>query len=160
DAERFQDEGRGTALLVSVEEAGAPPQIETIEVGRLRWAAERRDVTSQPLGEIISTYAERDDRQLTLLRLHLSGVVDPEKHLRIHTVLEEIVSNRYCPGSSLHGDEVLIEPRPEQLAEIVGDGVLARVLVRLQEESQSTDASAKRIADHALKLLYGIAWKE
>ena len=69
DAERFQDEGRGTALLVSIEEAGAPPQIETIEVGRLRWSAEDRDLTSQPLGEMISAYAERENREVTLLRL-------------------------------------------------------------------------------------------
>jgi DNA repair exonuclease SbcCD nuclease subunit len=160
DAERFQDEGRGTALLVSIEEAGAPPRIETIEVGRLRWLTERWDMTSQPLGEIITKFAERDDRALTLLRLHLSGVLDPEKHLRIDTVLREIVCSRYCPGSILHADEILVEPKPEQLSKIVGDGVLPRVLARLQQETQSTDAMSKRVADHALKLLYRIAWEE
>jgi len=160
DAERFHDEGRGTALLVSIQEAGAPPQIETIEVGRLRWTAEERDLTSQALGEIISAYAERENREVTLLRLRLSGVVDPEKHLRIDTVLQEIVNNRYCPGSSLDADEVLVEPSSEQLSKIVGDGVLSRILERLHQESQSTDATAKRVADHALKLMYRIAWED
>jgi DNA repair exonuclease SbcCD nuclease subunit len=160
DAERFQDEGRGTALLVSIEELGAPPRIDAIEVGRLRWTAERCDVSAQPLGEIISMYAGRDNRELTLLQLNLFGVLDPEKYARIDTVLREIVCNRYCPGSSLHADEVLIEPKPEELSKIVGDGVLARVLKRLQHEAQSTDAAAKRVADHALKLLYRIAWQE
>jgi hypothetical protein len=143
-----------------LEEAGAPPQIETIQVGRLRWISDHRDVTVQPLGELISMYAERENRELTLLRLTLSGVLDPEKHLRIDTVLREIVCNRYCSGSSLLADEVLIEPRPEQLGRIVGDGVLLRVLERLQGEAQSTDLAAKRIADHALKLLYRLAWEE
>jgi len=159
NAEHFQDEGRGTALLVTIEEAGAPPQIETIEVGRLRWAAEQRDMTAQPLGEIISLYAERDNRERTLLRLHLSGVLDPEKHRRIDT-LRDIIHNRYCPGSMLHADEVLIEPDPEQLSKIAGDGVLGRMLARLQQDAQSTNADAKRVADHALKLLYRIAWEE
>jgi hypothetical protein len=160
DAERFHDEGRGTAMLVSIEEAGAPPQVETIEVGRLRWSAEDRDLTSQPFGELISGYAERENREVTLLRLSLSGVLDPEKHLRIDTVLKEIVCNRYCPGSSLNADAVLVEPNSEQLSKIVGDGVLARILERLQQESQSTDAKVRRVADHALKLMYRISWEE
>jgi DNA repair exonuclease SbcCD nuclease subunit len=160
DADRFQDEGRGTALLVSIDEAGAPPRIETVKVGRLRWSAEERDVTSQPLGEIISNYAERENRELTLLRLKMSGVLNPEKHQRIGTVLREIVCNRYHPGSSLDADAVLIEPEPDQLSRIVGDGVLSRVHLRLQQEFQSTDAAARRVADHALKLLYRIAWEE
>jgi hypothetical protein len=159
DAERFQDEGRGTALLVSIEAAGAPPIVETVEVGRLRWSQERRDATSQPLGEIITHFAEKENRELTLLRLCLTGVIDPEKYQRINDVLKEIVCNRYCPGSCLEADEVLVEPHPEQLNRLVGDGVLARVLERLRNESQSTDSATKRVADHALKLLYRIAWE-
>jgi DNA repair exonuclease SbcCD nuclease subunit len=159
DAERFQDEGRGTALLVSIDGAGAPPVIETAETGRLRWSLERRDMTSQPLGEIITHFAERENRELTLLRLCLTGVTDPEKYQRINEVLRDIVCNRYCPGSYLEADDVLVEPHPAQLSKLVGDGVLARVLERLRNESQSTDPAAKRIADHASKLLYRIAWE-
>jgi DNA repair exonuclease SbcCD nuclease subunit len=160
DAERFQDEGRGTALLVSIDEPGAPPEIKTIEVGRLRWAEEHCDLTVQPLGEIISAYAEKDLRELTLLHLTLSGVLDPEKHGRIDTVLRDIICNRYCPGSSLHADEVLVEPDAEQLNKIVGDGVLSRMLERLKGDAQSNDAQARRVAGHALKLLYRLAWEE
>jgi hypothetical protein len=162
DAERFQDGGRGTALLVSIDAAGAPPRIETIEVGRLRWAEERCDVSSHPLREIISTYAERENRELTLLRLCLHGVLDPEQHRRIEGVLRDVITNRYCPGSSLDADEVLVEPNADELAGKVGGGVLSRVLGRLRDESRSaeTDATVKRIADQALKLLYRIAWEE
>ncbi len=127
DAERFQDAGTGTALLVSIEERGAPPQIETVEVGRLRWLVETRDVTTH-LGDIVSEFAEKEGRERTLLRLCLTGVLDPEKHQRLDSVLKEIVTNRYCQGSSLHTTEVLIEPNPEELRRIVGDGVLARIL--------------------------------
>lgn len=160
DAERFQDEGRGTALLVSIEGPGAPPQIETIEVGKLRWSAEHVDVTAVPLGEIISKFAERDQPELTLLRLTLSGVLDPEKHQRIETVLRGVVCNRYCPGSGLFADEVLVEPKPEELNKLVGDGVLSRVLARLQLDAQAANPAAKRVAEHALKVLYRIAWEE
>jgi hypothetical protein len=70
------------------------------------------------------------------------------------------VCNRYCPGSSLDLDEVLVEPTPDELNELVGDGVLSRVLGRLQEEARSTDARTKCVAEHALKLLYRITWEE
>jgi DNA repair exonuclease SbcCD nuclease subunit len=160
DAERFQDAGRGAAHLVRIDEAGAPPHIETIEIGKLRWLAEHRDVTTRPLGEIISEFgAEKQDQELTVLRLTLSGVLNPAQYGRIDSILREIVCNRYGPGSSLDAEDVLVEPNPEQLGKIVGDGVLARVLARLQVDAGSSDRSVKRVADHALKLLYRIAWE-
>jgi DNA repair exonuclease SbcCD nuclease subunit len=159
DADRFQDEGRGTALLVCIDEPGAPPRIETIEVGRLRWSAELQDVTSRPLGELISEYAQRENPERILLRLTLSGIVEPHTHARIDEVFLKIVRDRYHPGSRLDADGVLIEPNPDQLSNAVGDGVLRRVLARLRDDSQSTDPATKRVAGHALKLLYRIAWE-
>lgn len=159
DGERFDDGGKGTALVVTIEEPGAPPSIETIEVGRLRWSAEERDLNRQSLGEIISEFAGCENRERTLLRLRLTGVLDPERHARIDSVLRGIIINQYCPGSSLNAEGVLITPTPEQLGQMVGQGVLVRVLSRLQEESCSPDASVKQVADHALKLLYRIAWE-
>jgi DNA repair exonuclease SbcCD nuclease subunit len=159
DAERFRDDGHGSALLVTIDTAGAPPRIEPIETGRLRWSAEKRDVSSQPLGDLISDYARREIPERTILRLILSGVVDPRGHARIDE-LNQIVLNRYHAGSSLDADAVLIEPNADQLSEIVGLGVLKRVLERLKEDAQSTNAALKRVADHGLKLLYRIAWEE
>jgi hypothetical protein len=159
-ADRFSDAGRGTALLVSISEAGAPPTIETVDIGRLSWLEERLDVTAQPLGEVFAKYAERDKRELTVLRLQLRGVVDPEKFRRLDEELRNIVCNRYCAGSSLQMDDVLIEPSAEQLRQIVGEGVLARVLARLQQEANSAQPSMRSTARHAMKLLYRHAWEE
>jgi DNA repair exonuclease SbcCD nuclease subunit len=158
-SDRFQDEGRGTALLVSIDEPGAPPQIQTIEVGRLRWAAEHQDLTGQGVGAVISAYAGRDDRDRTLMRLKLTGILDPELHARLGEI-ENIISNRYYPGSCALTDDVLVEPTAQQLEVLVGDGVLARMLERLRDEASVGDSQAKRVANHALKLLYRIAWEE
>jgi hypothetical protein len=89
----------------------------------------------------------------------LAGVIDPQGHIRLDE-LRQIVQNRYHPGSSMVADGVLIEPRAEQLAEAVGAGVLKRVLDRLNDDVQSSDATTKRVAEHALKLLYRVAWEE
>jgi DNA repair exonuclease SbcCD nuclease subunit len=159
DAERFADDGRGTALLVTIDAPKAPPRIEQVEIGRLRWTAEQHDVTARPLGDLISDYSRRENPERTILRLILSGVVDPREHRRIEE-LKQIVQNRYHAGSSLDADSVLIEPRADQLAEVVGEGVLKRVLERLKADVQSPDATARRVAEHALKLLYQVAWEE
>jgi DNA repair exonuclease SbcCD nuclease subunit len=159
DAERFCDDGKGTALLVSIEGPGAPPQVQPIEIGNLTWTAEQKNLTGQSLGELIRDYSHRPIPERTILRLALSGVVDPRGFGRINE-LRQIVLNRYHAGSNLDAERVLIEPNPEQLAEIVGMGVLKRVLEKLKEETQSANPTVKRIADHALKLLYQIAWEE
>jgi DNA repair exonuclease SbcCD nuclease subunit len=159
DAERFQDNGRGVALLVKIAGPKAPPQIEPIEIGRLRWTTEQQDVTGQSLGALIKSFSERPNPELTILRLTLTGVLDPQGHTRLDE-LRQIVERRYHAGSSMVADDVLIEPSAEQIAEVVGGGVLKRVLERLQDDSRSADVTAQRHANHALKLLYKIAWEE
>lgn len=159
DAERFHDDGRGTALLVAIDAPKAPPRIEAVEIGRLRWTAEQRDLTAQSIGTLVSDLSRRESPECTILRLALAGVVNPQEYKRLDE-LRQIVENRYHPGSSLDAEAVLIEPRAEQIAEVVGDGVLRRLLDRLQQDAQSADPAAKRVAEHALKLLYRLAWEE
>jgi DNA repair exonuclease SbcCD nuclease subunit len=159
EAERFQDSGDGIALLVEIEATNAPPRIEPVHVGHLRWRAEQQDVTGMSLGSLIKEYSQRDNPELTLLRLTLSGVMDPQAYARLEE-LRGIVQHRYHPGSSLDANGVLIEPDAEQLAETVGAGVLKRVLERLKDDVHSTDLGTRRTAEHALKLLYRIASEE
>jgi DNA repair exonuclease SbcCD nuclease subunit len=158
NAERFQDSGDGIALLVEIEAANAAPRIEPVPISRLSWKAEQQDVTGLSLGALIKEYSHRDNPELTLLRLTLAGVMDPQSYARLEE-LRQIVLHRYHPGSSMDADGVLIEPDAEQLAEAVGAGVLKRVLERLKDDIDSADPGSKRTAEHALKLLYRIAWE-
>jgi DNA repair exonuclease SbcCD nuclease subunit len=159
DSEQFRDDGVGRALLVTIDGPGAPPMIQALETGRLRWAAEQRDATAQAIGDLISEFSRRPDPERTMLRLTVTGVLDPRAHVRLEE-LRQIVQNRYHAGSSLDADAVLIEPNSEQLAEVVGVGVLQRVLDRLKQDCTSGDEATRRISNHALKLLYRIAWEE
>jgi hypothetical protein len=107
---------------------------------------------------LIKEYSEREQPELAILRLTLSGVIDPQHHARLDE-LRQIVKNRYHPGSSLDADAVLIEPNADELAAAVGTGVLGRVLERLQADAASSDPAVKRVADRALNLLYQITWE-
>jgi hypothetical protein len=111
------------------------------------------------LGELISEFAKRDGPGKTLLRLTMSGVTDPMTHARLENELFPIIRDRYHIGSRLETDAVLIEPDHTKLRELVGEGVLARVLLRLQEDRQSLNEITKRMAEHALKVLYRVAWE-
>jgi DNA repair exonuclease SbcCD nuclease subunit len=159
NADRFQDDGRGGVLLVTIAAPGAPPKIETVDIGRLRWSAEQREMSNQSLGSLITEFSQREKPELTILRLVLSGVMDPQGHARL-AELRRVVEDRFHAGSSLDAAEVLIEPDAAQLAEVVGNGVLKRVLERLQQDAQSREPRTKQLAGHALKLLYRIAWEE
>jgi DNA repair exonuclease SbcCD nuclease subunit len=159
NADRFQSDGHGSALLVTIDGPHAPPKIEPVEIGRLRWRAEQRDLTSQSLGSLIAEYSQREQPELNILRLVLTGVIAPQGHARLEE-LRNIILHRYHAGSSLDTSSVLIEPDEQQLAEVVGHGVLKRVLERLREDTQSADTKTKRTAEHALKLLYRLAWEE
>ena len=158
DADRFQDENRGTALLVNID-AGRPT-VETVEVGRLRWQVEERDLTVRSVRELVAEYGDRDQRALTLLRLHLTGVVDAESLVQIDRTLSDIICNRYARGSSLVTNDLIVEPAPDQLSAIAGDGVLSRMLSRLKADQGSNDPATRHITEHALKLLYRLAWEE
>jgi DNA repair exonuclease SbcCD nuclease subunit len=159
DAERFVDAGCGVALLVTIDEPATRPTFQEIAVSQLRWVSEHRDITGKFLGELISEFAKRDGPEKILLRLTISGVTDPMTHARLDNELFPIIRDRYHSGSRLDTDAVLIELEPTKLRDLVGDGVLARVLQRLQEDRQSTNEQAKRMAEHALKVLYRIAWE-
>ena len=158
-AERFQDDGHGITLLVEIEAPGAPPRIQPVTIGRLRWRAEHQDVTGKSLGSLNKEYDDRDQPELTILRLTLSGVMEPQAHARLGD-LRRIVELHHHPGSLMDSNAVLIKPDEEQLAEVVGAGVLKRVLDRLTDDIETGDQGTQEVARHALKLLYRIAWEK
>jgi hypothetical protein len=146
---------------VTIESPGAPPTIEELDVGRLKWITAQHEVhSSKDLGTVISQYSRETNADRVLLRLALKGVLDPAAFDRIGSELSTIVYRRYHDGSALLAEDVLIEPDAAQIQECVGTGVLSRVLQRLREESQASEVRVQRVARHALKLLYQLAREE
>lgn len=157
--DRFGDDGHGSAFLVEIDGPRTAPRLTPIEVGHLQWLAEAKDLTGQRIGELFREFGDRPQFLRTLLKLRLTGVVDPQCDKRVEE-LRDIVLHRYHPGSIFDASSLLIEPTEDQLRLAVGDGVMARVLDKLREEIASGDPHRKRVAEHAQKLLYRLAFED
>lgn len=64
----FKHDGRGSALLVEIAGAGAPPAVTPVETGQFRWTTIETD--GADLGDVLPAQGTRRD---TLLRLRLAG---------------------------------------------------------------------------------------
>jgi DNA repair exonuclease SbcCD nuclease subunit len=153
--DEFLDSGRGEVLYVRIDRTGAPPAVEPVLVGHLSWEDELIDVPNlEALSQVIDGVATRPATERRLLRLKLRGILELEARPRLQDLRE--VLDRYLFGE-LDETELHIHPSDEAIREMVGHGVLRRVLERLQEESRAEDPAARCIAERAMRLLYQIA---
>jgi DNA repair exonuclease SbcCD nuclease subunit len=160
----FADDGHGKVLRVKIAGPGAPPEIEPIEVGVLRWESElSRAHSESDISEIIRRTAERPDPVQTVLKLGIEGVLPGAAWVRLDE-LREILRGRYVHGE-LDLSSLRIQPTEQEIRETVGQGVLKAVFDRLSQGivAPATVAGApeedKRagVAERAMALLYQIA---
>jgi DNA repair exonuclease SbcCD nuclease subunit len=156
DRQEFMDDGLGQVLVVRLAQPGEPPVIESVEVGCSTWVEEHRELRSlQDLETLIGDVAMRPDPDRQLLRLRVSGLVNAEGMQKLED-LKEILSGRYFWGE-LDQTGLFMAPTDEQIEELVGHGVLRRVMEKLQVETKQGDPQACLVAQRALSLLYQLA---
>ncbi len=115
-------------------------------------------MTGRTPGNLVKYFSNRSDILRTILRLRLEGVLSPQEDRRLGE-LRQVIEGRYHAGSTFDVDAVLIEPTDDELRAAVGDGVLRRVLDRLNAEVANND-ERRVVAKHALKILYRLAWED
>lgn len=107
---KFGERDSGNALLITLAERHAPPQITTLETGRLSWRQEAR--TSRRPGSIAEVVAELSRLaapERTLLRLEVEGLLYAEDRQAL-IQLEEIIAGRFLFG---HLDTRHLVPAPD-----------------------------------------------
>jgi DNA repair exonuclease SbcCD nuclease subunit len=150
----FLDQGSGEILHVSIERSGAPPAIQSVEVGYLRWAEENYALhTEEELGRLIDQVGTRPGKERCLLLLNLKGTLDAHGMLRLEHLRD--ILNRYLYGD-LDDTELFVSPSNDEVRELAGQGVLGRVLERLKEETKATDTAVRQTAQRAILVLYQI----
>jgi DNA repair exonuclease SbcCD nuclease subunit len=156
----FSDDGKGRALVVTIDSAGAAPVIEEIETGRLQWRDESYTLRDEEeLSKLIDELGRRKDQEHQLLRLHLSGTLPARALLRLDELDGRLaggqggILSRYT-WAELDTERLHAEPADLELQDRSGNGVVRAVYERLKTESQSSDANSQQRARQALLLLY------
>jgi DNA repair exonuclease SbcCD nuclease subunit len=159
----FTDDGKGRALIVTIDAAGAPPQIAELVTGRLQWREERHELHDEAqLAELIDHLGKRENAGNQLLRLILHGTIPAQAMLRLDELDAERAGNqggvlsRYL-WADLDDEHLVAEPGDAELQGLVGNGVVRSVYERLRAETQLPNPADRERARQALLLLYGIA---
>jgi DNA repair exonuclease SbcCD nuclease subunit len=156
----FTDDGKGRALIVTIEKAGAAPIIDEIETGRLHWKDESYTLRDeQELSALIDQLARRENKERQLLRLHLEGTLPARALMRLDELDATLaggqggILSRYC-WADLDATGLYAEPSEAELQDLAGDGVVRAVYERLKTESASSDPKVQAIGRQSLLLLY------
>jgi DNA repair exonuclease SbcCD nuclease subunit len=153
------DNRPGHALLVTVER-GAPPAVETLSTGRIRW--ERLGHAFDELAtldKLEERFAETDGSGAAgaLLELELQGHLNLAQALELQQKIESWEARLIRLKLRDHVRETPSEDEVQQLTERAGDPLIARVARRLLDDSGGDDDEAAATACLALRALYQAA---
>jgi DNA repair exonuclease SbcCD nuclease subunit len=150
--DEFLDQGLGTAVSVTIAAPGAPPEISSIRVGYLTWDDRQAIVNgSEDLSKLISETADRPEKEKTLLRLRLSGVIPLDALAKLDHLRDALKS--YVVGE-IDDRALVVEPTEDEIRAAIGQGVLKTVYDQLQTRAASADAAESETARRATRLLY------
>ncbi len=156
EREEFNDAGKGEVLHVRLRGPGARPEIEPVQVNDLVWQEERYEVASaEDFARLTRDVATRESPRQRLLRLKVSGVLEVNA-LEDLEALRQLLKDRYFFGE-LDDSELHVRPTEEEIREVAGQGILRRVLDKLQVEAADPEPANRRLAERSVLLLYQIA---
>jgi len=153
------DNRPGHALLVTVER-GAPPAVETLSTGRIRWERlghafdelATLDKLEERFAETVGSGAAG-----ALLELELQGHLNLAQALELQQKIESWEARLIRLKLRDHVRETPSEDEVQQLTERAGDPLIARVARRLLDDSGGDDDEAAATACLALRALYQAA---
>jgi len=161
---RFGERDSGNVLLVTVE-AGARPDLETIDTGGLRWLEPGggREIRSlEDLVDLAEECRKLPEPGETLLRIHLRGVMPPGA-TEVLDDLDALLDARF-PFVDMDRDGLAPSPADSGWVDALpGDSVAAAVARRLLAMADSTGDRAgtqPAAAAEALQLLFRLARQE
>jgi DNA repair exonuclease SbcCD nuclease subunit len=159
----FSDDGKGRALIVTIEQAGAPPIIDEIETGRFQWRDESHTLRDeQELSALIDELGHRENQDNQLLRLHLSGTLPASALMRLDELDATLaggqggILSRYR-WAELDAERLHAEPTDGEIQDLAGSGIVRAVYERLKSEAGSADPQVQSLARQSLLILYRFA---
>jgi len=150
----FGEERAGHVLLVAIDQAGQPPQIEARQVGRLSWLTWEREVSASAVECLASLRDEIEgmaDGPSTLLRLTLTGAVRSDELPLVdqfETWLQARCDNQQLLYAELRDKVRTTEALEEALRELSeSDSVIAGSAADLRGMAAVDDGRDEGVAD-------------
>lgn len=138
ETERFRANQSGQALLVTLEGAGALPQVQPLATGEYRW--QQLEFTLSGASDLDAVWAalEAVDGR-TVLQLRLQGACD----LATQKLLQQRIARASATARALVADldALRLAPTAEDLAALRADGFVGEVLRELRAGQAGPDAA-------------------
>jgi len=151
ETDRFRANASGQALLVTLHDAGHPPDVQTLTTGRYRW---------QTLEWRLHGEASVESAMMELAQLGPHAVVNlrvaGQLTLAAHARLTDALTHAQGRTRSLEVDtaDLRLEPDEDDLARLHAQGHVGEVITTLQTQQQQPELA--EVARDALVLLAGM----
>lgn len=155
EADAFDGDGTGRALLVEIPGTGAVPAVTSLPTGRFSWMSMVERVSDREAVEFLNKKlrALRDDLGVILLNLKIEGAMSLQD---LHYFEEEIVDGVSAAFCHLRVDDRQLTPIPtqEDMDRIDRSGFVRTAAEQLQKLAQEGRESERPVAVEALQRLY------
>jgi DNA repair exonuclease SbcCD nuclease subunit len=155
EPDRAGGQENGTALLVEIESAGAPPTVTPLTTGTYRWITQSECLSDvEVLADFDRRLRREPDLAHTILRLRLEGTLPIVAHGEMQSLLVDLQAALFHLDVDQKG--LAVRPTAADLEAIDFDGVLARAAERLKAKLEDSGQSAdtRRRAQEALIELF------
>ncbi|RAI39239.1 metallophosphoesterase family protein [Rhodoplanes roseus] len=155
EPDRHDSQTVGTALLVTLTGAGAPPRVEPRTVGTFRWAAdafELADATPLASREALLR-TTHDPVSKLVLKLKVTGALSIAARRALDEWLERLQAAVFHLDTTL---ALAVRPDPADIERIDFDGVLRRVAesLKARADDPALTTAERQVAEDALLALY------
>jgi hypothetical protein len=156
---KFGERDSGNALIVDIAGPGAPPQVTSVRVGRLKWLIEEAELRAA--GDLIRLRSEveaLEEPAATLLEVRLRGILSAEDEPELRH-LEGILAARFLLGR-LEASGLLPSPADDGWLAALPAGVIRLAAERLRGMAQSAGPRAvptPEVISRALLELYALS---
>jgi len=153
EPDRFKANDPGNVLLVTLQESGAVPQVEKIQVGYYRWVEMTFEVMDEQAMVVLDgRLAALGDSGQTLARLKLMGTVDLATRQRLDELLEEWRARLHF--LDVDDAALLAWPSPKDIAVLGATGFVRDAIKTLVDIEGDAGHPDRGDAGRALQILY------
>ena len=154
EPDRFGSSDPGNVLVITIEQAGSPPEVEPVRKGKFVWKKIEYSIHNDADLDALTPQIEqlRADVNHLLLRLKLDGVANLELRAKLDIWIAEWKSRLHY--LEVDDRKLIAEPTENDLDQIARRGFIRTASNRLRELASNLENPDRDIAKAALMRLY------